>query len=345
MQDNFAFFFKRVLEDEGTGYEDVPGDNGGPTKCGITIADVARFNGVRLPHRGAPGWDALVAKVRELDPAKAGIIYKKFYWDAVRADGLPSGLDYSVVDYAVNSGTGRAVPVLRHIVGVPGSLVVDDPLLDAIRKGDLRDFINRYQDERRAFLEHIAQIPHNAKFRTGWLNREARVRKIALNLASAAPVAVATESPKAVGEHPNDVAMGVISGAASGTVADSVTADKATPLMDRIAPNAAKVEELAGQGSRIAEHIKTFKAMLWKGGGTAVAAGSAAVGLVDPTKGNAAVAGSWGSQHPFLLAALCVGVTAAIIAGYAYYKAKKIEKGLVTAVDDGRYEPRGGMQA
>lgn len=352
MQDNFAFFFKRVLEDEGVGYEDVSGDNGGPTKCGITIADVARFNGVRCPARGAPGWDALVAKVRALDPAHAGIIYKRFYWDEVRADDLLSGLDYSVVDYAVNSGTGRAISVLRHIVGLAAGKQVDDAMLDAIRGGgDVRDIINRYQDERRAFLEHIAQIPHNAKFRRGWLDRESRVRKVALNLVGKDPVPAITAShPKAFGDHPDDAVRGVDAGAAVGAVAATVTADEPiaptvaegkTGLFDRLAPNASKVEELADQGSRTAQSLRSISTMFWKFWGTLLAALGLGSQAIDPAKGPAHDAGSWGSAHPFLLAFLCITVPALLITAYVYWKAHKAQKGLAAAADAKRYFPRG----
>lgn len=141
---------------------------------------------------------------------------------------------------------------------------------------------------------------------------------------------------------PSEEAVAALAGGTiAAAVAPTVTDESKPALLDRLAPNAAKVEELADQGSRIAQHIKAFKGMLWKGGGTVVTAGTAAATLVDPNKGNAAVVGSWGAQHPFLLALICVGVTAAIVAGYAYYKIKQTEKGLVSAANDGRYSPRG----
>lgn len=181
---NFDLFYKEVLESEGLFYEDVPGDNGGPTKCGITIADVARWNGVRCPKRGGAGWDELVDKVRALTPASSRDIYKKFYWDSVRADELPAGLDYCVVDYAVNSGTGRAIPTLGKLLGMSGVKTITDEVLEAVAKEDIKDLINRYQDERRRFLEKISNNPGQAKFRKGWLAREARVRKTSLALAA-----------------------------------------------------------------------------------------------------------------------------------------------------------------
>lgn len=210
MANNFDLFFKQVLKEEGTVYEDVEGDNGGPTKCGVTIADVARWNNVRCPKRDAAGWDDLVAKVKALTPETARPIYKKFYWDSVRADDLPAGLDMAVVDYAVNSGVGRAVPTLARLVSVPKAKAVTDEVLAAVAKQDIQDLINRYQDARRAFLEEIAEIPHNAKFRKGWLQRETRVRKLALSLATTPvpPVAVAAVEEADASSTPNIVKVG-----------------------------------------------------------------------------------------------------------------------------------------
>ena len=37
MRENFDLFFQKALDHEGRVYEDVPGDRGGPTKCGVTL--------------------------------------------------------------------------------------------------------------------------------------------------------------------------------------------------------------------------------------------------------------------------------------------------------------------
>lgn len=207
MANNFDLFFSRVLRDEGTAYEDVPGDNGGPTRCGLTIADIARWNGVKCPKRGQAGWDDLVEKVRAITPQTAAPIYKRFYWDEVRADELPSGLDYAVVDYGTNSGTLKAVKTLGGLVGVQGNKVTDEMITAIGRYGSIVDLVTHFQDSRRAYLEQISEIPHNMKFRKGWLDRERRVRAVAKNLAEKAQEASASvvqvTPPKAV--DPSDI--------------------------------------------------------------------------------------------------------------------------------------------
>jgi lysozyme family protein len=47
----------------------------------------------------------------KLEEAKE--IYRTTYWDALRCDELPAGVDYPVFEYGVNSGIGSSGRVLR----------------------------------------------------------------------------------------------------------------------------------------------------------------------------------------------------------------------------------------
>src|SRR3954447_9587673 len=97
-RDAFANCLAFVLEEEG-GYSDMPGDPGGATNMGITRATLADW-------RGAP-----VSKddVLSLERDEAAAIYRRRYWDAIRGDELPAGLDLALFDDAVNSGPRMAV--------------------------------------------------------------------------------------------------------------------------------------------------------------------------------------------------------------------------------------------
>jgi lysozyme family protein len=53
----------------------------------------------------------------KVEQAKA--IYRQRYADPMRFNDLPSGVDYTVLDYAINSGLGRSGKVLRRVVGLP----------------------------------------------------------------------------------------------------------------------------------------------------------------------------------------------------------------------------------
>jgi|SRR5882724_578729 len=174
MKQNYDFFIKEVLKSEG-GYSNDPNDKGGPTNFGITIADYKKY----INKAGT----AEDVKNMTVDQAKA--IYKTRYWDAVNGDTLASGLDYTVADYGVNSGVGRANSVLAQF-----------------KDKSTIDQINGINDERLHFLHNIRNGSDWMHFGRGWQSRVDRVRKDSLALAnpkSSAPAATAATATVVVG--------------------------------------------------------------------------------------------------------------------------------------------------
>lgn len=162
---------KDVLGHEG-GYSNDAGDPGGPTKYGITIFDVRMY-----VKKGATAADV---KALTLDQAET--IYKSKYWDAVKGDALPAGVDYAIFDYGVNSGISRAGKVLERLVGAPVDTGVIGPLtLDKTSRVDPVWLVNAICDERLKFLKglHTWSI-----FGKGWNTRVAEVRRDALKMVS-----------------------------------------------------------------------------------------------------------------------------------------------------------------
>jgi len=165
---------RRLLVHEG-GFTDHPSDPGGPTNFGITIHDYRKY--VKS--------DATTADVRamRLDEAKA--IYRSKYWDALRCDDLPAGVDYAVFDYGVNSGIGRSGKVLRRVLGLDDSTHrVTDAVIAAVKARGAADVVAAICDERLAFLRRLKTWP---VFGNGWGRRVAEVRGAALKLARPAP--------------------------------------------------------------------------------------------------------------------------------------------------------------
>jgi lysozyme family protein len=159
----------RVLRHEG-GYTHHPSDPGGPTNFGITIHDYRRY----IDSNGT------AEDVRNMKRSEAASIYRARYWDALRCDELPAGLDYAVFDYGVNSGTGRAARVAARLAGQSASGAVTDAVIAAIRKADAPTSIARLCDERLAFLKSLRTWP---VFGAGWGRRVAEVRRDALAMA------------------------------------------------------------------------------------------------------------------------------------------------------------------
>ena len=106
---NYNAALAAVLVHEG-GYVDHPKDPGGATNMGITHKVLARWRGV------TPYTRLDKSEVKNLSKAEAAAIYRKNYWDEIRGDDLPSGVDYAIFDFAVNSGPNRAAKALQRIV-------------------------------------------------------------------------------------------------------------------------------------------------------------------------------------------------------------------------------------
>lgn len=159
----------RLLKHEG-GYSNHPSDPGGPTRFGITIHDYRRY----IDGNGTAD------DVRNMKLSQAAAIYRAHYWDALRCDDLPAGLDYALFDYGVNSGTGRAAKVMARLTGQTAGNIMTDPVLTAIRKTDSQALIVRLCDERLAFLKSLKTWP---VFGAGWSRRVAEVRRDALAMA------------------------------------------------------------------------------------------------------------------------------------------------------------------
>src|SRR6476659_2950754 len=94
MPDNFGTCLAFTLKDEG-GYSDDPADPGGATNMGITLATYRQW---------ADNPNLAPLQVRDLSERTARAIYRSLYWNPLRADALPAGVDLSVFDMGVNAG-------------------------------------------------------------------------------------------------------------------------------------------------------------------------------------------------------------------------------------------------
>jgi lysozyme family protein len=162
-----------VLEHEG-GFVQHPRDPGGATKFGITRETLSRA-------RGRP---ASVEDVRELARTEAVALYRRLYWNPLRADALPPGLDLAVFDLAVNSGPVRAVRMLQAVLGVEADGIVGPVTLEAARQADCPETIRRLARSRLGFLSRLAVWP---VFGRGWRRRVLSIEREALRLASSPP--------------------------------------------------------------------------------------------------------------------------------------------------------------
>lgn len=166
---NFSACMKRILAYEG-GYSNHPKDPGGVTLEGV-IQRV--YDGYRK-NKGQP-LKALTASMRNTVSWKAerDDIYRIQYWNKVRGDELPAGVDLVVFDGAVNSGPVQSIKWLQRALKVQadGAMgVATMAALDSCQDYDL--LIADICARRLAFLK---QLRTWGTFGNGWGARVSNV--------------------------------------------------------------------------------------------------------------------------------------------------------------------------
>jgi len=162
MLSNWDNAFKLMLKSEG-GFVNHPSDPGGMTNLGVTKATWENWVGRESDE----------AEMRGLTPEKVEPLYKKKYFDAVRGDELPVGLDYLMFDFAVNAGAGRAIKTLQTAVGVTPDGGFGPMTMAAVQAVDPVDLIERFSQAKEDFYRSLTTF---ATFGKGWLNRVADVK-------------------------------------------------------------------------------------------------------------------------------------------------------------------------
>lgn len=156
--DNWLASVEFTLTEEG-GLSDDPGDPGGLTKFGIS-------------QRAYPDVD-----IRNLTREGAIEIYHSDYWNPVRGDELPPGVDLMVFDMGVNAGVARSVKILQRCIGVNDDGVIGGETRDAAAAADRVKLISALGAAQLAYYE---ALPGWAEFGKGWGGRVSRRQTAAL---------------------------------------------------------------------------------------------------------------------------------------------------------------------
>lgn len=168
MKENFDKCLEMLLHHEG-GFVNHPDDPGGMTNLGVTKAVYDDFI----------GRESTEDEMRALTPADVAPIYKKKYWDKIRGDDLPSGLDWSVFDWAVNSGTGRSAKALQKIIGAKADGAIGPKTLAKVEEHDPEDVVRLMYEVRQEFYEGLRTF---ATFGRGWSRRNTETLAQSLEL-------------------------------------------------------------------------------------------------------------------------------------------------------------------
>ena len=168
MNNNWEQCFALVLKNEG-GYVDNPSDPGGATNLGCTKATWESWVGHPVTKDD----------IEALTPNDVMPLYKVKYWDTIKGDDLPEGVDYAVFDFAINSGPSRAAKALQSVLGVATDGSIGPATLAALEEANARDVATRTCEARLAFLQ---SLPTYDTFGKGWSRRVAEVEKSAFNM-------------------------------------------------------------------------------------------------------------------------------------------------------------------
>jgi lysozyme family protein len=164
MQQNFAHALAREFVYEG-GLANVPGDPGGLTNKGITQATFTNW----LERHGVRS-----SSVANITDAQLYAIYKGDYWDRIKGDDLPTGIDLCMFDAAVNSGVSASVSWAQAVLGITVDGDMGPKTKQALIDADAGEFVRDFCARRMGSLKRLRTW---SKFGKGWSARVANVQK------------------------------------------------------------------------------------------------------------------------------------------------------------------------
>lgn len=170
---NFPTFMKDVLRFEGY-YSNDASDPGGETLFGIskvhnstwggwkTFEELVEANNYELP-------DETLCYQTLQDEVES--FYKNLYWDKVRADELPSGIDLFTADIAVNMGVGRAARILQKSSDSTVDGLLGPRTLANVNTGNYNEILGNMFDYRIYFYGTTPGKLQRDKYLKGWCRR------------------------------------------------------------------------------------------------------------------------------------------------------------------------------
>lgn len=157
---NFPACLKVSLAFEG-GWSKHKDDPGGATMKGVTIGTLRVFK---------PG--ATEADLRNISNADVERIYRAGYWNPIKGESLPYGVDLATCDYAINSGVGRASKELQVVAAVKRDGQIGNATLAAVRAMNGKSVIQKLCARRLSFVRGLKTFK---TFGRGWSRRIAEV--------------------------------------------------------------------------------------------------------------------------------------------------------------------------
>ena len=166
--ENYVTCLEMILHHEG-GYVNHPKDPGGETNLGVTKRVYEDFGGTK--------------DMKDLVRDDVEPIYKKNYWDRMKCDDVPAGLDLCLFDFGVNAGTGRSAKYLQRMIGTVADGGIGPNTLRAlgnyIEEVGTEDAIKNFQSKRQEYYESLSTFE---TFGRGWTRRVDETTEAALGM-------------------------------------------------------------------------------------------------------------------------------------------------------------------
>jgi lysozyme family protein len=155
---DFDRAFDILIGHEGD-YSNHPSDPGGATRWGVTARVAVRHG--------------YIGDMRHFPREQAKVIYRQSYWNAVRADDMPSVVRYPLFDAAVNSGAEQAIKWMQRAAKVGDDGKIGPITLAAVNRDPWRCAVGMTAHR----LDFMTSLPTWGAFSRGWARRIASVLK------------------------------------------------------------------------------------------------------------------------------------------------------------------------
>lgn len=172
----FALALAETLSHEG-GWSKHPMDPGGATMMGVT----------KRAWEAYVGHSVTDAQLAALTIEQVTPFYREVYWEPVRGEELPGGVDALVFDICVNSGSRRAGIILQSAIreisriGIAKDGVIGPKTIAAAHAVNVFDLIDAVAYRRLTFY---SQLRGWAAFKGGWRKRTIQTATFASAIAA-----------------------------------------------------------------------------------------------------------------------------------------------------------------
>jgi len=157
-----------LLEHEG-GFVNHPKDPGGMTNLGVTKKAFEEYKGTEVSEQ----------EMRDLLPTDVTPFYREKYWDKIKGDDLPAGVDWAVFDWCVNSGPSRAARALQVVVNATADGAIGPKTLEKVNEREASEIIKDLHAVRQEFYENLSTFD---TFGKGWTRRNKETLEQALEM-------------------------------------------------------------------------------------------------------------------------------------------------------------------